>query len=132
MIVYKLKTIRLNRKDEDFTYKINDLWSLCHAQYSQLREDSYYGIYHNYSGLENEYFDFTIASKQPLTNDTMNLEGKNMKIYLCQGSNFKCVTSSWQKILRDERESKVKRKYELDYEFYKKNGHIYIYVGLLK
>lgn len=126
-IIHSIRTNNFN--DEHVTQKINDMWKSASSELSE-HEGSTYGLYHEY---ESDYKgDYTLSVAIEGTNEP-SIKIPNHTIYQV----FKVdkdaeqgILNTWSEIWNMEKEGQLERAYTHDFEKYKPDGAIEIYIAV--
>jgi len=125
-----IHSIRANNfNDEHVMLKINDMWKNASPELSE-HEDNIYGLYHEY---ESDYKgDYTLS---------VSIEGTNVssikipnyttyEVFKVDTDSKQGIFNTWSDIWNMEKEGQLERAYTYDFEKYKPDGAVEIYIAV--
>lgn len=125
--LFSLRTNNFN--DPKIIDKVTDLWDTALEKLSD-HDGSIFGVYHNYdSNYRGDYdLSIAIATDQP-AHGTIQLgqHYREFKISLNQPSS---IVEAWHAIWAMEDKGDLQRQYDADYEEYRPNGTVSIFISL--
>src|SRR5690625_5821333 len=132
MILMHLKiihSIRANNfNDEHVMQKINDMWKNASPELSE-HEDNIYGLYHEY---ESDYKgDYTLSVAIEGTNES-SIKIPNhttYEIFKVDTDSKQVIFNTWIDICNMEKEGQLERAYTYDFEKYKPDGAVEIFIA---
>ncbi|QUG42975.1 effector binding domain-containing protein [Psychrobacillus sp. INOP01] len=86
-----------------------------------------YAIYSNYESDYTGDFDFMIGTEEMAGEDSITIENGDYYVWEVESNGLNSVGKAWREIW----ESDLPRAYKTDYEIYKQNGSIAIYLSVL-
>ncbi|MCR6109978.1 effector binding domain-containing protein [Bacillus sp. A301a_S52] len=126
-----IKSTRTNNFNDDLVLqKITELWKIASANLAD-HDDSLYGLYHDY---ESDYKgDYTLSVAIKTTEESADLslpENEKYEVFHVDTTDEQGVFKAWQKIWHLEESGELNRTYSYDYEEYRVNGDINIYIAI--
>jgi len=86
-----------------------------------------YAIYNNYESDYTGAFDFMIGTEENFGDDSITIENGEYYVWEVESKDLSSVAEAWREIW----ESDIPRAYKTDFEVYKTNGSIAIYLSIL-
>lgn len=128
MKIYELGNVRTNNFSENVGEKITKLWT--DAQ-SKIITKEVYGVYHSYeSDYKGDYTLSICTEKNESDGQCFDLETNQYVIYHIPSAHPEAIFETWKQIWSDEMHGTLKRAYTFDYEQYKEDGTVDIYISL--
>ncbi len=118
-----------NWNDPEIIEKVTDLWAEA-LQLLPNHTGSIFGVYHNYESNYQGDYDLSIAisTEKPRDNAiTLGDHYREFSVLLNQPSS---IFEAWQKIWKMEEQGELNRQYDADYEEYRADGTVAIFISL--
>lgn len=130
MILDELAKVRTNNfNDPEMGVKIQQVWEKATRQ---LTGDTVlYGVYHQFASDYRGDYTLSIAAANPSTNQPLTIDiGGNRRTFTVDPTQEMAVYKTWQTIWSMEKEGRLSRAYQADYEKYNPDGSIEIVIEL--
>jgi len=125
--VLSLRTNNFN--DPEIIKKVTDLWAAALKKLSD-HNGSIYGVYHNYESNYQGDYDLSISIvTEQLQDNTITL-GHNYREFPITLNQSSSIVEVWQNIWQMEKNGELDRQYDADYEEYRADGTVSIFVSL--
>lgn len=125
-----LLSLRTNNfNDPEIIDRVTDLWDKALEKLSD-HEGSVFGVYHNYESNYQGDYDLSIAiSTDHPKNDAITLGNhyREFKVTMNQPSS---IVEAWKSIWQMEDNGELNRQYDADYEEYRTNGTVSIFISV--
>lgn len=129
MKVYEIEKIRTNNFAKDVGEKIGQAWKRAMPKFVTNER---YGVYHSYDSDYKGDYTLSICSTNRIQDAKIfELNQYGYHEYLIATAQPADVIKAWQKIWDDEEKGLLHRAYTFDYEYYKADGSVSIYIALL-
>lgn len=118
-----------NFSDPKIIERVTDLWAKALKTLADYH-GSIYGVYHNYeSNYQGDYdLSISIATEQ-LHDNTITL-GHNYREFAIALNQPSSIVEVWQSIWQMEKNGELDRQYDADYEEYRADGTVSIFISL--
>ena len=125
--ILSLRTNNFN--DPKIIERVTDLWAKALKTLAD-HHGSIYGVYHNYeSNYQGDYdLSISIATEQ-LQDNTITL-GHNYREFPIALNQPSSIVEVWQNIWQMEENGELDRQYDADYEEYRSDGKVSIFISL--
>lgn len=125
-----LLSLRTNNfNDPEIIDRVTDLWDQALKTLPD-HEGSVFGVYHNYESNYQGDYDLSVAiATDQHDNGTITLGDhyREFKVTMNQPSS---IVEAWKSIWQMEEKGELQRQYDADYEEYRTNGTVSIFISL--
>ena len=125
--ILSLRTNNFN--DPKIIDKVTDLWAKALNKLAD-HNGSIYGVYHNYDSNYKGDYDLSIAIATDETQDNAIILGHNYREFPIALNQPSSIVETWQTIWQMEENDELDRQYDADYEEYRADGTVSIFISL--
>ncbi|GAA5094004.1 effector binding domain-containing protein [Wohlfahrtiimonas larvae] len=125
-----LLSLRTNNfNDPDIIEKVTDLWDKALGMLDHY-DGNIYSVYHNYESNYKGSYDISIATSTTQKQSNTIILGKNYREFPIALNQPSSIVEVWQTIWQMEDNGEIDRQYDVDYEEYRTDGTVSIFISL--
>ncbi|MBU5466205.1 effector binding domain-containing protein [Virgibacillus sp. MSJ-26] len=125
-----IHSIRANNfNDEHVMQKINDMWKNASPELSE-HKDNIYGLYHEYESDYKGDYTLSVAIEGTNVSSIKIPNYTTYEVFKVETDSKQGIFNTWSDIWNMEKEGQLERAYTYDFEKYKPDGDIEIYIAV--